>query len=641
MKNIFSIITIVFCLISFSQQKEYFYVEFANSSQIPKVTNNNDGTINLTFLNKNINSLYQKYIIYNFESLAKYAKSENLQNTYSIECNNISLMNELRSSFPNIFVKVEQHKPHEILYTPNDYSILPPYNGYNFETRYLDRINAQNAWDLTHGLPNVVIGINESGMNYLHEDLIDKVLNPYTYTGNWHATGVAGFSAGDTNNGVGIASIGFDCNLAQGGFNELVSNNSKVINMSWGSGFIPYIDTTTGSMVNIPSQIEQNNFNDLSEQQNIVLVAAAGNGVGGNVYAGQLTSNGLAITSENYSNVRHFPASYKNVISVSTVGNWNQPYTTATNFDNWINMHRVTTPPNTHYNGTSTLVIEPEIFHQHNDSVDIVVPAYRLPVVGGGVSGYWETHDLGGWSGTSFSAPIVSGTIGLMFSVNYCLKPKEIESILKLTALNIENLPENFEFYGRLGGGSLDAFKAVEMANEMAKPYGTVNVIDRLLYRNWFYKLETAPYQIKMSNNKVTDGAKVKFFARNDIDVLSGDYKPTAGYIDLQINASLSLNCSIPTSKINVDEKIYKSIPYPAKIKLYPNPNTGVFTISIIEKEVKDINIEIFDIFGKSVFKTVSNNSNTEINMQNFAEGVYLVKLNSNTLSEVLKFIKK
>lgn len=259
---------------------------------------------------------------------------------------------------------------------------------------------------------------------------------------------------------------------------------------------------------------------------------------------------------------------------------------------------------------------------------------------------HWANNEYWGFdenaiSGTSFSAPIVTGTVGLMFSVNYCLKPKEIETILKLTATNIEDIPENLPYKGKLGGGSLNAFKAVEMANEMAKPFGTVNVNDRILYRNWFYKLETAPFEIKMSNNIVTDGAKIKFIAKDNIEITSGDYKPDIGYMDLQINPSLSLNCSIPSSKFNTETKSISKIQNPTEVKLYPNPNTGVFTVSVSQKDVKDLNIELFDVFGKSVFKTISNCVNTEINIQNLANGVYLVKLNSIEINEVLKLIKK
>lgn len=642
MKKFLFITIMLIVTVSYSQQKSFFYVEFSDLSHVPTVIDNGNGTITLTSNNSGVNNIYNSYIIYEFEPLSLYTNISSLRRTYSIGCNDIRLMNNLRTNYPLIFIKVEEFTPPKTLYTPNDYSILPPFNGYSFETRYLDRINAKDAWDITHGLSTTIVGINENNMNNQHQELIGKVVNPTTGPGwNWHATGVAGLAAGDTDNSVGLASIGFDCNLAQGSFNTLVANGAKVINMSWGVGFIPFLDPNTNLMVNIPSQTEQDNFNDLSDNQNIVLVAAAGNGVGGNVYAGQLTSNGLAINAENYSNVRHFPASYRNVISVSTVGNWEQPYTTSTNFDNWINMHKVRkSPPDIKYNGTTTFVVEPEIFNQHNDSVDIVVPAYRLPIVGGGVSGYWDSHDLGGWSGTSFSAPIVSGTIGLMFSVNFCLIPKEVESILKLTALNIEDLPENQEFHGRLGGGALDAFKAVQMANEMAKPQGTVNVTDRILYRNWFYLLQTAPFEIKMSNNLVTDEAKIKFLARDNIEILSGDYCPIQGYVDLLIDPGLALNCETPTNRIKNNESFDKSLKDENLVRLYPNPNKGLFTISISKKEVKNLKIELFDLFGKSVYSTISNSVKTEIDISNLSAGVYLVKLSSNELNEILKLIK-
>ena len=317
-----------------------------------------------------------------------------------------------------------------------------------------------------------------------------------------------------------------------------------------------------------------------------------------------------------------------------------------TPFDNWINIHRVSTPPNTIYKGTGTPgipVTETEIFNQHNDSVDIVVPAYRLPIIGTwGTNVYWDSHDQGSWTGTSFSAPIVSGTVGLMFSVNYCLKPKEVESILKLTADNIEDLPENVEFHGRLGGGSLNAFRAVEMANEMALPFGTVNVNDRILYRNWFYKLETAPFEIKMFDNLVTEGAKIKFIARDNIEILSGDYRPDIGYVDLQINPNLTLNCQTPSGRFFETKKDRNNVMKTStEIKLYPNPNKGIFEINLGEGKISEISVTIFDVFGKQVYSSIYNKAQIEINVENLLAGVYLVKLNSNGINEVLKLIKE
>jgi hypothetical protein len=57
---------------------------------------------------------------------------------------------------------------------------------------------------------------------------------------------------------------------------------------------------------------------------------------------------------------------------------------------------------------------------------------------------------------------MVSGLVGLMFSVNKCLTPDQVETILKETAVNI--YPLNSAYQGRLGAGRIDAKAAVEMA---------------------------------------------------------------------------------------------------------------------------------------------------------------------------------
>lgn len=638
MKKILVLGFLIFSIIGFAQQNSHFYVEFSDLMFVPSVNSKSDGTLSLASNNSKIDDVYKKYTIYKFERIAPNAISTNLQKTYLVECNNIQLMNDLHSNFPSVYVMVEKiDKPVDggILYLPNDYNLLQQSLGADYQQNYLNAINAQGAWNITHGLPNVKIGIADSGFQLLHEELVNKnallIGSNSNYPSNYHGTDVTGLAAGDTDNNKGISSIGFNSGLVvKIGYSEptltsLADNGAKVVNGSWYSGI-----SEIGGIQNVTNQ---NIINDLTNQ-NIVVVIAAGNGP-------QSGSPPSVINAENYSKRYYYPASYKNVISVSTVGDKNIPNTTATPFDNWLNIHKIHTPPNSNYAGTSQPILESEIFHQHNDSVDIVVPAYRLPIIGAwSNTDYWAIGQ-DGISGTSFSAPIVSGTVGLMFAVNYCLKPKEVESILKLTATNIEDIPENLPYKGKLGGGSLNAFKAVEMANEMAKPFGTVNVNDRILYRNWFYKLETAPFEIKMSNNIVTDGPKIKFFAKDNIEITSGDYKPDIGYVDLQINPSLSLNCSNPSNKFNAETKSSTKIQNSTEVKLYPNPNTGVFTVTVSQKEVKDLNIELFDVFGKSVFKTKSNSVNTAINIQNLANGVYLVKLTSSEINEVLKFIKK
>jgi hypothetical protein len=642
MKNIYIYLMLFISISIYSQNKFYYHVVFENESDIPQVLENSNGTINLIFKNREINLVVKKYEIFYFQVFYKYASSKYLKNTFELACNDDNLKFELLDKFPSVFKNIWEYTliEQQLLYTPDDYNILPSWGLNSSYPSYLDVIGAKDAWDITFGSPNVILGVNEGPIRDTHEDIEGKVVNlvnfsPNTinYPGRRHATAVAGIMAANTNNTKGLSSIGHDCRIAQGSFTQLIDNNSKVINMSWGS---PSINTPINSTT-------QDAINQATVNQGIVFVASAGNGVIGNVTSSFLTTNGLSINAENYAKVRHYPASFKNVISVTTVGDSNIPYTTLEPFDNWIDMHKLKTLSNTKYNGTQTLVSEAQITHQHNDSVDIAVSGYRLPHLNGDSDNIYWSGLFG--AGTSYSGPVVSGAIGLMFSVNYCLKPKEIESILKLTAHDIENYPENLEFKGRLGAGRLDAYKAVKMADDMAKPFGTVLVENRNLYRGWFYKLETAPYQIKMINNNVTEASKVKFFARNNIDIISGDYKPETGYVDLQINSNLVLtNCTNPNStSVNglIENRINGILPSIYKVDIYPNPTNSFFNLVFDGVEVENFEITIYDIFGKLIYKTTANSNETIIDISSFVKGVYFVKINSSLINKTLKLIKE
>ncbi len=67
--------------------------------------------------------------------------------------------------------------------------------------------------------------------------------------------------------------------------------------------------------------------------------------------------------------------------------------------------------------------------------------------------------------GSSAAAPHVAGTVALMLAVNPCLKPAEIENILKKTAKPIPNADEPGDpWYNLINAGSLNAYQAVLMA---------------------------------------------------------------------------------------------------------------------------------------------------------------------------------
>ena len=330
------------------------------------------------------------------------SKNPDLQKVFEFSCNcdEADLYTTL-VSVPGI-EGVEYGPKYEPLVLPNDYYI-------EFPTMYtLDLINAEQAWDITHG--DCDVGVAVSDQNYYavpgseHEELVGKVTyyditNTATRT---HGTAVASIVGANTNNGIGLSSIGYDLRLAlyRMNLNEVIyasQAGAKVVNLSWTSGCI--------------FNIYQQEAIDEVYNNGTFIVAAAGNGT---------TCGG----PENLV----YPSAYDHVFSVTSIG----PY------DN----HEET-------------IGDPSTTHQHNATVDLSAPGYGVPIT-----------PAPGWylesSGTSYAAPFVTGTVGLMLCANPCLENREIEDILKISSVNIDAL--NPSYAGLIGAGRLDAGAAVIMA---------------------------------------------------------------------------------------------------------------------------------------------------------------------------------
>lgn len=65
---------------------------------------------------------------------------------------------------------------------------------------------------------------------------------------------------------------------------------------------------------------------------------------------------------------------------------------------------------------------------------------------------------------------------------------------------------------------------------------------------------------------------------------------------------------------------------------VFPNPNTGLFTISVSGFMSEALKIQVFDVSGSLILqKQISNNSKLELNLTDKPKGVYLVKLISDS----------
>lgn len=350
--------------------------------------------------NESVQKLISDLDIISIQQAVPASKNEELLKLYEIECNCDE--NDLLQSaarISDVFSKPEIAPKYETLYQPNDFSATFSYD-YG-----LNLINAQGAWDITKGDTNVLLAISDQNFYPNHEELQGKFTyyNTANTASRTHGTAVAILAAGKSDNSIGKSSIGFNCELGlyRMNYNDVLTatySGAKVINISWTSGC--YASSYVQTII------------DEVYLNGTIIVASAGNGNATCWGAGNLV----------------YPAACNHVISVSSVG------------------------PHDNHQRT---IGNPATTHQHNLMVDITAPGYDVPL--SVAPGWYLTGN-----GTSFAAPIVTGTIGLILSVDPCLTFEQVEEILKTTAVNIDAL--NPQYVGLLGAGRLNAAAAVQLA---------------------------------------------------------------------------------------------------------------------------------------------------------------------------------
>ncbi|UTW65158.1 S8 family peptidase [bacterium SCSIO 12643] len=310
---------------------------------------------------------------------------------------NVDLMDvkrELESL--NVFEYVERIPVRYTTATPND----PNLNLQN----YLAQINAFTAWDVTTGSATVKVGIVDTGTDMDHPDLQSKMsenandpingidddgdgyidnFNGWDFVdqdgepqivGGSHGVHVAGIAAAATNNGEGVASIGYetvfmpiragDGNIITHGYEGIVyaaDMGCDIINCSWG-GFDA-------------SSLEQDVINYATYNKGALVVCAAGNQNRDQAY---------------------YPAAYENAFAVAAVSGVDKK-STISNYGYWVDM----TAP-----GES-------IYSTVNDG------------------GYNSN------TGTSMAAPMVAGAAALVKAVYPQLSGKQIAEKLKLAGNDI------------------------------------------------------------------------------------------------------------------------------------------------------------------------------------------------------------
>ncbi len=372
-----------------------------NTVRISQPLKENSGKIPLQSI-PGLSQIASKYGFINLSKPFAAAKnSEILQRTYLLEFSSVPDVEKCIKELESLKgVEYAEKVPLDrMCLTPNDPSYSSQWG--------LTNINAPAAWNYFSTGSNVVVAIVDDAIERTHADLSPNLwVNPGEIAGNGldddnngyiddingydvgsndnnpnppnssfdHGTHVAGIVSARSNNGVGVASIGFSCKLmcvkstttvgqVTNGYDGILYaavSGAHVINMSWGG---PNASTTGQNIVNYAAG------------EGCILIAAAGN---------------------DDVNTQFYPAAYNNVVSVAATTSTNTK-ASFSNYGNWID---VSAPGNNIYSTT----------------------------VG---------NSYGNKSGTSMASPMVAGLAGLMKSLNPNMPNADLINCLLSTAVNI------------------------------------------------------------------------------------------------------------------------------------------------------------------------------------------------------------
>jgi serine protease len=318
-------------------------------------------------------------------------------------------------------------------------------------TSVVSAIDAEAAWAITTGSSAIVVAVLDTGVRFDHPDLASKLLAGYDFihdsrtandgdaadgdasdpgdyvttadvnvvpgctsdhVGNssWHGTQTAGLIGAATNNGIGMAGAGRDVMLLPlrvlgkcGGYDSDIQAA-----MLWAAGLstVPTANPNPAKVVNLSlgsTAACTQSYKDVVAQLNakgVVVVAAAGN-------------EGLAVGS---------PASCPGVIAVAGLRHSG----TKVGYSDLGSEVAISAPAGNCVNPPGLPCLFPLLTTSNKGTTTPVTNAAGGSIyTGGGADASL---------GTSFSAPLVSGTVGLMLSANPSLTPAQVLSYLKSSA---------------------------------------------------------------------------------------------------------------------------------------------------------------------------------------------------------------
>ncbi|MGI5310557.1 S8 family serine peptidase [Rheinheimera sp. WS51] len=459
----------------------------------------------------------------------------------------------------------EPNYPLHALVTPDDSRFNELWamqnTGQNGGTAGAD-IKAVEAWDLSTGSSNVIIGVIDTGMDYNHPDLIDnRWVNNGDYPGSTygysatnasldpmdsgsHGTHVAGTIGASGNNGVGVTGVNWDVTIIPCQF------------------LGPQGGSTAGAIECI------NYFTDLKLNYGVD-VKATNNSWGGGGYSEALRA---AIQTSNDAGILFVAASGNDGYDADTTPMYPAAY----------DLEGIISVASTDRNDTLS-VFSGGGSNYGAVSVDIGAP-------GSAILSTIPGNSYASYSGTSMASPHVAGAAALLWSINPDLTPAEVKTILMETGDSLTALTGK-----TVSGKRLNLANSVVEANPIPSFKLTISprnqeiiageaaeyTLDISNLADWTgqvaLNVETNPAlaDVSLSATTAEPGDSVTLQVNTAVDTAWGDYNFTITGTDIETNELVkSVNASLSVLPQGLQDRTYENTT-PISI---PDSNTNGIT---------------------------------------------------------------
>ena len=478
-------------------------------------------------------------------------------------------------------------------------------------------IQAEDAWTITTGSSTIKVAVFDTGFDINHPDLAANVFgqgydadtgtSPSIAANSFpHGTSVAGIIAAKKDNQIGVSGVAPDVSLVSisselsGSAISLVSKLADGFNWAWQNG-VDIINNSWGDNELRFSILDDAITNALTQGRNglgCVVVFSSGN---------------------QSSNFPIYPStSNPKILSVGAINSSG----------------------------------ERGFFSNYGGDLDMVAPGVDIYTTDNEPHGYnFNSYYHPFFTGTSAAAPFVSGVAALVLSVNPNLTVQEVNTIIESSAEKVRtdlysytNTIEKTSstWNNEMGYGLVNAYNAVRLAAGCEK-------IDRnsTLSQNIAAgQTDIRQAQNRLTaNNTISNGAIANYKATT-VRLAPGFKAVNGSNFRAQTNLEpciAPINSQPSRTPATIEKVVYIDNEEVLNqiedfVNVYPNPTTNLININSKELILEYI---LTDSFGKTLLYRKINNKGAQLNISNYAKGIYFLNIRTEEGNSITKKVFK